>query len=58
MNLLIAYIKGNKYDSYKAVFEGNEEIKAFSKTFEDYEEFLDFVTEFSNYYSIKVQFYY
>ncbi len=58
MNLLIAYIKGNKYDSYKVVFEGNEEIKAFSKTFEDYEKFLDFVTAFSNYYSIKVQFYY
>ena len=55
--VMYAYIKGERYKSYFVDFEGTEEIKAIHKEFESLEVLNEFVIQFSNYYSIPIQYY-
>lgn len=57
-NVVYAYIVGKSYKHYMAYYEGSEEVKAFNKEFESYDALIEFVVNFSNYYSLPIQFYY
>lgn len=52
------YIKGNTYTENQFCYDGDELLHAIDKTFNNYDEMLQFVTKFSDYYSIAIQFYY
>lgn len=56
-NIMYAYIKGARYKEYKAIFEGTEDIIAIEKEFDTLEELMHFTIQFSNYYSISIQYY-
>ena len=57
-NILYAYLVAERYKRYMVVFDGNKELKAFEKIFNNLDELIEFVTIFSDYNSIPVQFYY
>lgn len=52
------YLKGNNYDTYKLWYAGNDELKEIEKTFDNYDDMMRYICDFSNYYSIAIQFYY
>lgn len=56
-DIMYAYIKNSRYKEYSVVFEGNDEIEQIRRTFDTLEDMLHFATQFSNYYSIPIQFY-
>lgn len=55
--IMYAYIKGSRYSQYSISFEGNEELIAFTQEFKTLEQMQKFIIEFSNCYSIPVQYY-
>lgn len=54
---LYAYIKGDKYKTYKIYREEDEELKKINQEFDDFSSLIDYVYRFSNWYSIPIQFY-
>jgi len=54
---LYAYIKGNKYDTYKVYREADEELNEIKEEFEDFTSLISWVYQFSNINSIPIQFY-
>ena len=56
--IMYAYIKGGRYTAYSVLYDGDEELNEIKKTFHTLEELQDFVINFSNYYSISIQYYY
>lgn len=54
---LYAYIKGNRYDTYKVYREADEELQEIEHTFGTYEGFINYVINFSNSTSTPIQFY-
>lgn len=55
---LYVYIKSDKYNEYKVVRDADEEVTQVNEIFETEEDMMQFVIDFSNYYSIPVQFYF
>lgn len=54
---MYAYIKGDKYDKYSVQFDGNKYLNKIDKSFDTIEKLYKFVTYYSNYASVPVQFY-
>ena len=56
-NIIYAYIKGDRYKTYKVYREGDEKFKEIDIEFETYEQLIEWCVRNSNYSSIPVQFY-
>ena len=56
-NIMYAYIKGSKYKKYSVDLKGNEVLKEVQQEFDTFDELMEFVMNFSNYYSVAIQFY-
>jgi hypothetical protein len=56
-SIMYAYIKGDRYSSYRVIFDGNDDLNAINRVFTSLEGLQEFVTYFSNYYSIPIQYY-
>ena len=55
--MIYVYIKGDRYNCYSVQFEGNDIINAFQLTFDTIEQLTNYIMQFSNVYSIPVQYY-
>lgn len=56
-NIMYAYIKGSRYKNYSVNFNGNEVLKEVKQEFDTFDELMEFIMNFSNYYSVAIQFY-
>ena len=54
--IMYADIKGNRYNKYQIQFEGNSDLIAIEEEFETFDRLIEFVYQFSNTYTIPVQF--
>ena len=54
---MYAYVKGGRYNFYRVKREQDEELKEINEEFETFNDLIQWVYQFSNLYSIPVQFY-